>query len=289
MTGFGKAVATTEDKKITVEVKSLNSKQLDLNMRLPYSFRSRELDLRAMAARILERGKVDFIASVESLSGASASTSTLNAEVIESYRNQIKEVSARLGIAEPQDWWEVLLRLPDTVHTEAPADADEAQIALLDNVAAEALRALVAHRSAEGEQLEVFFRTRIDAIGTLLAQIDPFEKERVEKVRQRLEDNLSRIPGVEYDRSRLEQELIFYIEKLDVNEEKQRLRRHLDYFIETLDGPAGQGKKLGFIAQEMGREINTLGSKSNQADMQALVVKMKDLLEQIKEQVLNVL
>lgn len=289
MTGFGKAVATSEDKKITVEVKSLNSKQLDLNMRLPYSFRSQELELRAIAARYLERGKVDFIVSVENLSGTPSSASSLNGEVIAAYKNQIENLSAQLGIATPCDWWEALLRLPDAVHTDAPADADEAQIAQLNKVVADALKALVQHRRAEGEQLETFFKERIDAIGQLLMQVEPFEKERVEKVRQRLEDGLARITGVEYDRSRLEQELIFYIEKLDVNEEKQRLRRHLDYFMETLAAPAGQGKKLGFIAQEMGREINTLGSKSNQADMQAIVVKMKDLLEQIKEQVLNVL
>ena len=289
MTGFGKAVATSEDKKITVEVKSLNSKQLDLNMRLPYSFRSQELELRAIAARYLERGKVDFIVSVENLSGTPSAASSLNGEVIAAYKKQMENLSSQLGTATPCDWWEALLRRPDAVHTDAPADADEAQIALLNKVVADALKALVQHRRAEGEQLETFFKERIDAIGQLLMQVEPFEKERVEKVRQRLEDGLARIPGVEYDRSRLEQELIFYIEKLDVNEEKQRLRRHLDYFMETLAAPAGQGKKLGFIAQEMGREINTLGSKSNQADMQAIVVKMKDLLEQIKEQVLNVL
>lgn len=289
MTGFGKAVATAKDKKITVEIKSLNSKQLDLNMRMPYSFRSREMDLRALCAAKLERGKVDFTVSVENLAGAPAGCSSLNAQVIEAYKKQIDDISYNLGISTPADWWEILLRLPDAVHTEAPADADAEQISLLDSAAAEALDALWAHRRAEGEQLELFFAERVAAIAELLKQVEPFEKERVEKVRARLEDNLARIPGVEYDRSRLEQELIFYIEKLDINEEKQRLTRHLAYFLETMAAKSSQGKKLGFIAQEMGREINTMGSKSNQADMQAIVVKMKDLLEQIKEQVLNVL
>ena len=181
------------------------------------------------------------------------------------------------------------MTMPEAMHTSTPEVA-EADLEVLYSAVGEAVKALMAHRRAEGLELEKFFRLRIDAIKDLLAQIEPFEQERVPKIRQRLEDALAKIPAVEVDKGRLEQEMIFYIEKLDVNEEKQRLAKHLSYFIETMEAPTpGQGKKLGFISQEMGREINTLGSKSNHAGMQAIVVKMKDLLEQIKEQVLNVM
>ncbi len=291
MTGFGKSVAESPTKKITVEIKSLNSKQLDLNVRIPYSFREHELDVRAAVGHTLERGKVDLIISSETAHGVLAPLSTaLNVEALAAYKRQIADASAALGIPEPADWYSVLMRFPDVVHTETPDTADDADMAALDKAVAAAIAALMSHRRAEGEALERFFAERIEAIGQLLAGIEPFEKERVAKIRLRMEDGLAKIPVAEYDKGRLEQEMIFYIEKLDVNEEKQRLSRHLAYFIETMEAPrSGQGKKLGFIAQEMGREINTLGSKSNHADMQAIVVKMKDLLEQIKEQVLNVM
>ncbi len=291
MTGFGKAVAESHDKKITVEIKSLNSKQLDLNVRIPYAFRERELDVRAAVGRSLERGKVDVVISVESAPGAEAPVNTtLNVEAMRQYHRQVTEASQALGIPEPADWYSVLLRFPDVMHTETPDTADEADVEALMAAASMAVDGLLEHRRTEGLALEKFFGERISAIGSLLAQIDPFEKERVLRIRQRMEEGLAKIPVAEYDKGRLEQEMIFYIEKLDVNEEKQRLARHLAYFVETIDAPQpGQGKKLGFIAQEMGREINTLGSKSNHADMQAIVVKMKDLLEQIKEQVLNVM
>lgn len=291
MTGFGKAVALSGSKKISVEVKSLNSKQLDMNMRLPHAFREHELELRSRIGKVLERGKVDVIVSVEALPGENITPATgLNLEVLEAYVKQVKAASEKLGIPEPADWYSVLLRFPDTIHTDTTETADESETAALFEAADKAVAALMGHRRAEGEALEKFFTERIDRIAELLAAIDPYEKERVVKVRQRLEEGLAKIPAVEIDKGRLEAEMIFYIEKLDVNEEKQRLAKHLAYFLETQSHPTpGQGKKLGFIAQEMGREINTLGSKSNHADMQAIVVRMKDALEQIKEQVLNVM
>ncbi|MDE5629433.1 MAG: YicC family protein [Muribaculaceae bacterium] len=291
MTGFGKAVALSNNRKITVELKSLNSKQLDLNVRIPYIFREHELDVRSFVGKALERGKADAVISVETLPGApQPPVSNINIEVLAQYKKKFEEASAALGIPEPADWYSVLLRFPDATHAENidTADTDDAK-ALMEAVA-KATEALMAHRRAEGEELEKFFTARIKAIAELLASVEPYERERVVKIRQRLEDGLAKIPAVEYDKGRLEQELIFYIEKLDVNEEKQRLGKHLDYFMETMASSVpGQGKKLGFIAQEMGREINTLGSKSNHAEMQAIVVRMKDMLEQIKEQVLNVM
>ncbi len=291
MTGFGKGFAETSGKKIAVEIKSLNSKQLDLNVRLPFAFRELELDLRSTVGTVVERGKADVFVSVETAPGAQQPLSaSLNIDVLEAYKAQVTEASRRLGIAEPADWYSVLLRFPDTIHTDTAETAGEDEARALMEAARSAVDALMAHRRAEGEALERFFGERIEAIGTLLSQVEPFEKERVAKIRQRMADGLAKIPVAEYDKGRLEQEMIFYIEKLDVNEEKQRLARHLAYFMETMQAPKpGQGKKLGFIAQEMGREINTLGSKSNHAEMQAIVVKMKDLLEQIKEQVLNVM
>ena len=291
MTGFGKATAESPNKKISVEVKSLNSKQLDLNVRIPYCFREHELDIRSAVGRVLERGKVDVLINSEAAPGAATSLSaSLNVEALAAYHRQVAEAAAALGIPEPSDWYSVLLRFPDTMHTESAGIADEADAAALKDAVSRAVEGLMAHRRAEGEALERFFAERIEAIGSLLAQVEPFEKERVAKIRARIEEGLAKIPVAEYDKGRLEQEMIFYIEKLDVNEEKQRLAKHLAYFMETMNAPhPGQGKKLGFISQEMGREINTLGSKSNHAEMQAIVVKMKDLLEQIKEQVLNVM
>ncbi len=291
MTGFGKATAESPNKKISVEVKSLNSKQLDLNVRIPYCFREHELDIRSAVGRVLERRKVDVLINSEAAPGAATSLSaSLNVEALAAYHRQVAEAAAALGIPEPSDWYSVLLRFPDTMHTESAEIADEADAAALKDAVSRAVEGLMAHRRAEGEALERFFAERIEAIGSLLAQVEPFEKERVAKIRARIEEGLAKIPVAEYDKGRLEQEMIFYIEKLDVNEEKQRLAKHLAYFMETMNAPhPGQGKKLGFISQEMGREINTLGSKSNHAEMQAIVVKMKDLLEQIKEQVLNVM
>ena len=288
MTGFGKAVAETKNKKITVEIKSLNSKQLDLNARVPSIYRDKELDLRNIVGRPLERGKIDLSVTVENL--GSETGTTLNISALEAYKKQIEEASAALGIATPDDWYNVLLRIPDTLHSDMQTEIDDIEVEALFSATSQAVTALMNYRRAEGIKLESFFAERIARISDLLKQIDTYEVQRVDKIRARIEEGLKKIPGVDIDKGRLEQEMIFYIEKLDVNEEKQRLSQHLAYFMETLEAPhPGQGKKLGFISQEMGREINTLGSKSNHAEMQRLVVKMKDELEQIKEQVLNVM
>lgn len=288
MTGFGKAVAEVGNKKFTAEIKSLNSKQLDLAVRVPSAFRHLELDLRQQVGHILQRGKADMQLTVENLGAETANH--LNLEAMKAYKRQFIEASVALGIPEPADWYAVLLRFSDALKAESDnSEASDEEAAAMLSTGVAATEALMEYRRAEGLKLEEFFAKRIRRIGELLAEVDPFEAERIEKVRLRLEEGLAKIPSVEVDKGRLEQEMIFYIEKLDVNEEKQRLAQHLSYFMETMEGEPGQGKKLGFIAQEMGREINTLGSKSNHAQMQRIVVMMKDELEQIKEQVLNVL
>ena len=287
MTGFGKAVATIPNKKITVEIKSLNSKQIDITSRVPSAFREKELEIRNLIASKLERGKVDFQIYAESI-GVEPSVS-LNIPLMAAYKNQVEEMARELGIPAPEDWYSVLLRFPETVKSELPASLSEEESHALIATVASAIDLLMQFREKEGRKLEEFFTSKIANIRELLASIEPFEKERVAKIRGRLEENLSKIDSISVDNNRLEQEMIFYIEKLDVNEEKQRLAQHLNYFMETMENGKGQGKKLGFISQEMGREINTLGSKSNHAEMQKIVVKMKDELEQIKEQVLNVM
>ncbi|MBD5226228.1 MAG: YicC family protein [Bacteroidales bacterium] len=287
MTGFGNATVECPTKKITIDIKSLNSKQLDLSARVPAGYRMLEAEIRSIVQATLERGKVELNMSVESLT---TDTSVhLNTQALAGYKEQIENASADLHIDEPADMWSILMRFPDVIKSEnAPDVSDEERQATLQAVKL-AVDALMDYRRTEGLKLEEFFIQRISTIGSLLEEIPRYESERLIKIRSRIEDGLNSIPKVDYDKGRLEQEMIFYIEKLDINEEKQRLRQHLDYFMDTLRGPKGQGKKLGFISQEMGREINTMGSKSNHADMQILVVKMKDELEQIKEQVLNVM
>lgn len=287
MTGFGKSVAQIPNKKITVEIKSLNSKQLDISSRVPAAFREKELEFRNLIASRLERGKVDFQIYAESV--GVETTVSLNIPLMAAYKTQVEEMARQLGLAWPDDWYSVLLRFPETVKSELPASLSEEDSAVLMSAVGNAIDGLMQFRAKEGVKLTEFFTRRIENIRALLDNVEPFEKERVAKIRARIEENLSKIDGVAFDKNRLEQEMIFYIEKLDVNEEKQRLAQHLNYFMETMDGVPGQGKKLGFISQEMGREINTLGSKSNHAEMQKIVVKMKDELEQIKEQVLNVM
>ena len=288
MTGFGRGVASSPTKKITVELKSVNSKQLDLSMRVPSYFRELEITMRADLARRLQRGKVEMVVNVENL--VPEAPSGINVDVLRQYKQQIIQAVETLDIPVPSDWCSVLLRLPEALKTDV-RQVDDADEQAFRQACDEAADALTRFRQGEGERLFGFFLEKIDNISRLLGEVDPFESERVQKIRERLEQQLSKLDSVEYDRGRLEQELIFYIEKLDVTEEKTRLRSHLNYFLDILRLPAdsGQGKQLGFIAQEIGREINTLGSKSNNADMQKLVVKMKDELEQIKEQVLNVL
>ena len=287
MTGYGKAVVAYKDKKIHVEVKSLNSKQLDLNTRIAPLYREKEMEMRQMVAEALIRGKVDMSVWIEK--DMAVDPTPINAVLVENYYQQIKSISEKTGIPVPEDWFYTLLRMPDVLtKTDTEELADEEWMTV-KNAVSEALQNLVDFRTQEGAALQKKFTEKIDNIAMLLAEIEPYEKSRVEKIRQRIVEGLQQIPGVDYDKNRLEQELIYYIEKLDISEEKQRLTNHLKYFRDTMNEPAGQGKKLGFIAQEMGREINTTGSKSNQAEMQNIVVKMKDELEQIKEQVLNAL
>ncbi len=287
MTGFGKADAAYGNKKIHVVVKSLNSKALDVSSRISSVYREPELEIRSLISEKLTRGKIDFSLTIENTSATSSAP--INAEAVKSYIQQIKEVSAQNGIDTPKDWWVVLSRLSDTTSTQEQESVSEEEWNVVKNAVVEALDQLVQFRKQEGEALAKKFEEKIDNIAKLLVEVEPFETCRVGKIRERIVSELSQLKGVEIDQGRLEQEMIYYIEKLDVNEEKQRLANHLKYFKETMDGACGQGKKLGFIAQEMGREINTLGSKSNLAEMQNVVVKMKDELEQIKEQVLNAL
>ncbi|MDU1904070.1 MAG: YicC/YloC family endoribonuclease [Dysgonomonas sp.] len=286
MTGFGKATTEFPTKKITVEVKSLNSKQLDLSARIPSIYKEQELNIRSLIARRLERGKVDFAIYIENT--GKETTSQINQNILESYYNQIKESSDRLGIALPADWFQVLLRLPDALKYEAQ-EADEEEWKLVLDTINKALDQLIEFRKQEGKMLEDLFEQKIQNIASLQTDIEQYESERVEKVKTRIVEALQKIENFDYDKNRFEQEMIYYIEKLDINEEKSRLTNHLKYFIETIQSGSGQGKKLGFISQEIGREINTMGSKSNHAQMQQIVVQMKDELEQIKEQVLNVL
>ncbi len=287
MTGYGKSVVTFNEKKINVEIKSLNSKALDLSTRIAPLYREKEMEMRQMISKALVRGKVDFSIWIEK--DASLDATPINSALVENYYHQIKDIAAKTGMPEPQDWFSILVRMPDVMSkTEAEVLTDE-EWAVARGGVEQALQALVEFRKQEGAALYNKFSEKLDNIGSLLASIEPYETSRVEKIRSRIVEGLKSIPEIEYDKNRLEQELIYYIEKLDINEEKQRLANHLKYFRETMNDGIGQGKKLGFIAQEMGREINTTGSKSNQAEMQNIVVKMKDELEQIKEQVLNVL
>ncbi|ADV45137.1 YicC/YloC family endoribonuclease [Bacteroides helcogenes] len=288
MTGYGKATVELSDKKINVEIKSLNSKAMDLSARIAPLYREKEMEIRNEISKMLERGKVDFSLWIEKKDAEQLAT-PINQELIETYYKRIREISAIAGIPEPADWFSTLLRMPDVMTKNEVQELGEEEWEVAHAAVEEAIRHLVDFRKQEGEALEKKFREKIANIAHLLEIVEPYEKERVCKIKDRITDALEKTLSVDYDKNRLEQELIYYIEKLDVNEEKQRLGNHLKYFISTLESGSGQGKKLGFIAQEMGREINTLGSKSNHAEMQKIVVQMKDELEQIKEQVLNVM
>ena len=288
MTGYGKAVVVFEGKKITAEIKSLNSRALDLSTRIAPAYREKEMEMRSMIAKALERGKVDFAVWIEK--GDGAMSAPINGALAEDYRRQIRHISGQYGIPEPQDWWSLLLRLPDVMNRdEGVGELSDEEWTVVRAAVEDSIRQLMDFRRQEGLALQRKFEEKLDNIAQLLKSIEPYEQSRVEKIRQRIVEGLESIKGLEYDRNRLEQEMIYYIEKLDINEEKQRLANHLAYFRQTMEDGHGQGKKLGFIAQEMGREINTTGSKSNEAEMQNIVVRMKDELEQIKEQVLNVM
>ena len=288
MTGYGKSAIELPDKRINVEIKSLNSKALDLSTRIAPLYREKEMEIRAEIARALERGKVDFSLWVEKKESADLAT-PIDQSLVQAYYNRIREICAATGLPEPADWVGTLLRLPDVLAKNEVQELTDEEWAQAHEAIRQAIDALVDFRKQEGAALEKKFREKIANISALLAEVEPYEQERVGKIKGRITEALEKTLTVDYDKNRLEQELIYYIEKLDVNEEKQRLANHLRYFVETLEGGHGQGKKLGFIAQEMGREINTLGSKSNHAEMQRIVVRMKDELEQIKEQVLNVM
>ena len=287
MTGYGKADAEFQGKKIHVEIKSLNSKALDLTTRVAQLYREKEMEIRAMIQSSLERGKVEFSLWVEK--GETVTAASINGNIVAAYAQQIKEISDTLGWNFPADPWSVIVRLPELTQSNAVETLSEEEWGVVRQAVQEAIDHLVAFRKQEGVALAAKFAEKLDNIAALMEQIVPFEQSRVAKIRERLETRLEELKGVDYDKNRLEQELIYYIEKLDISEKKQRLANHLNYFRETMQNGHGQGKKLGFIAQEMGREINTTGSKSNQAEMQNIVVKMKDELEQIKEQVLNVM
>lgn len=286
MTGFGKGEATLQNKRITVEIRSLNSKQLDLSLRLPAVYRQSEYELRNVIARTIQRGKVDVFISVESQSVETSAR--INREVFREYLRQMNDTLAFAGIDADYDAiLPVIMRLPDVVATESEAISEEEHAALI--AAAEAAAAqLDAFRTQEGAILIADLLRRVELIERYRDEVVPFEKARTETIRTRILDNLAKLP-VEVDRNRLEQEMIFYLEKLDITEEKVRLTNHCKYFREVAAGEEGAGRKLGFIAQEMGREINTMGSKANESNIQILVVKMKDELEKIKEQVLNIL
>ena len=289
MTGFGKAVKVYNNKKITAEVKSLNSKQLDFGTRTPQNYRQIEMDLRNLVSQSLMRGKIDLYVYCEPIEGATSGT--INIPMLQQYKAQIEEMAEQLNIPQPDDWYATLLRMPDALRTDAKAtEADEEELQVVKEVVAQATEQLIAFRRQEGERLTSFFEEKIAAIQALLDEVPKYEVPRTQKIKQRILDSLAKLKEVDYDKNRFEQELIYYIEKLDITEEKIRLQNHLNYFLETLKSEEpGQGKKLGFISQEIGREVNTMGSKANQADLQNLVVRMKDHLEQIKEQVLNVL
>ena len=286
MTGYGKATTELPGKKITVEIKSLNSKQFDLYTRIPHIYKEKEISLRNDLSKILERGKVDLYINVEE--SETDSTIKIDELRLKNYHAEMKQLAASLNIEEPTNWFDILFKLPD-VFKQEPEKLDEDEWLAVEKAVDGAVANLISFRHQEGEALKQTMLTNISKIKELTIELEKFEAERIEKVKTRITEALSKLENTTYDSNRLEQELIYYIEKLDVNEEKARLLNHLDYFTETIEANTSQGKKLGFIVQEIGREVNTLGSKSNDSDMQRLVVQMKDELEQIKEQILNVL
>lgn len=287
MTGYGKAIGNLGNKKFTVEVRSLNSKQLDLSVRMPSIYREKELEVRNELSKLIDRGKMEFSIYCE-LQGEDSSN-TINKSIATGYYNQIKSWADDLKIELKEDILATVLRMPDVMKTERQ-ELDENEWKNVWTIAKEALNKFDEFRLSEGETLYKELASRVNSILDLLKQVDPFETVRIETVKERIYKALADLSGSEnVDKNRFEQELIYYIEKLDISEEKLRLTTHCNYFIETMNAAAGQGRKLGFISQEMGREINTLGSKSNHAEMQKIVVVMKDELEKVKEQILNIL
>ena len=294
MTGYGKAEGQLRGKKLICEIRSLNAKSMDMSVRLAPQLRAHELDMRTIVTQRLERGKVDLVMMNDGMSETSSlnDVTPVNWAVAKTYAEQYK---AQFGEV-PAEVMAAILRFPDVIkQQEDTSDLTEEEWNAVQALLNQAIDAFIAFRTQEGAALQAMFTEKLDGIADLLAQVEPFEKGRVAKIKERLEANLAQLSAetqAQIDRNRLEQEMIYYLEKLDITEEKVRLTNHIRYFREVMGEGlpvTGVGKKLGFIAQEMGREINTLGSKSNQSEMQIIVVKMKDILEQIKEQVLNVL
>lgn len=285
MTGYGKAQAEINGKKVSVELKSLNSKQLDLFVRIAPCYKDLDTEIRNKLLSCLQRGKIDFSLCYENVQ--QENESLFNTDLIRSYHQRISELSDHLHIPQPSDPWACLIRMPDVLQSRK-AEIDEEEWNQVRELIQEAIDQLVLFRQQEGNALASFFLQKIELIEQLLKDIEPFEQGRVENIKTRMIDNMNKIGQLNYDKNRFEQELIYYLEKLDITEEKTRLANHCRYFRETMQED-GKGKKLGFILQEMGREINTLGSKSNQAEMQRIVVCMKDELEKMKEQILNIL
>ena len=294
MTGYGKAEIKVANLNISVELRSLNSKQMDLSLRMPPMFRSSELDLRSLLSRRLERGKVDCVVSLSSDGISVGELPAINKSAFAFYATELHEIAAQRGESLTTDTlYSIVMRIPEVVRVQESAAASEEQTKALFEATEQAIEHFQSFRAQEGKALELMFTEKLDGIAALLAEVEQYERQRIVDIRQRIENSLLQLSEQTQnaiDKNRFEQEMIYYIEKLDITEEKVRLSNHISYFRRTMEQEGcGVGKKLGFIAQEMGREINTLGSKSNQSDMQIIVVKMKDLLEQIKEQVLNVL
>lgn len=287
MTGFGRSEQTVAERRVRVEIKSLNSKNLDLFLKTSCLSGEHEMDVRRRVGERLVRGKIDVAISLDD--AAVGGGAYINRAAVAGYREQIAAISRELDIAEPQDWWTVLRSMAGVTVGSLTSEEMEALWPTISRLLDEAVGRVVEFREQEGKAVAEKFSAALSNIARFLEEIEPYEQQRIVRIREQMEAQLQAIPLAQYDKGRLEQEMIYYIEKLDISEEKQRLTNHLSYFRETMQAAGAQGKKLGFIAQEMGREINTLGSKSNQAEMQRLVVRMKDELEQIKEQVLNVL
>lgn len=287
MTGFGKAEFEVNNKKFTIEIKSLNSKQIDINTRIPAIYREKDIEIRRELSDKLERGKIDFNIYVENL--GDESNSKINEPILKSYFKQLSKISADLNLATDQSMLQAALRLPDVVKTEYQTLDEEEWHIILENIG-KAIADIDKFRVQEGEALKIDILNSIELIQSLLIQIEPFEGLRIEALRARLTENLDKLTlNGNVDKNRFEQELIFYLEKLDINEEKVRLANHCEYFTETITEKVNTGKKLAFISQEIGREINTIGSKANNIEIQRIVVQMKDYLERVKEQLLNVL
>lgn len=286
MTGFGKAETELPNRKITVELKSLNSKQLDVNIRIPNIYKEKEMEIRNLLFQTVERGKVDFMIYIDYVD-KSVSTK-INGDAVKNYYRQIREISEATGIPMPADSFSTILRLPETIRTDV-SELEETEWLAIREIVDIAIRNFTEFRTQEGAALQLFFQSKIEAIASLLKEVDQYEPERIERVRNRLNDAIRKFDPGNFDENRLAQEMIYYLEKMDITEEKTRLDNHLNYFTETMSKEKNPGRKMGFIAQEIGREVNTLGSKASHAELQQIVVRMKDNLEQIKEQVLNVL